>query len=153
MTHAEDARIVYADIIGHEHHRSETRPHMSMYDRAAQFSSFDALAGYSEMIAEEARWTETAVEPDESVLEQLGEKLAALSGKAGQGMRPLVRFTLFIPDERKAGGRYETILDRVSQIDTITQRVILESRTERSGSKRWITFSSIVEIEELSEEE
>ncbi len=149
----EDARIVYADIIGHEHHRSETRPHMSMYDRAAQFSSFDALAGYSEMIAEEARWTETAAEPDESVLEQLGEKLAALSGKAGQGMRPLVRFTLFIPDERKAGGRYETILDRVSQINTITQRVILESRTERSGSKRWIAFSSIVEIEELSEEE
>lgn len=153
MTHAEDARIVYADIIGHEHHRSETRPHMSMYDRAAQFSSFDALAGYSEMIAEEARWTETAVEPDESVREQLGAELAALFDRIAAGAKPRVRFTVFVPDERKSGGSHMILTERVKQIDTIAQRVILERRTERSGSNRWIAFSSITEIEELPETE
>ena len=36
----EDAREVYADIIDHPHWQSPTRPHMSLYDRAAQFSPF-----------------------------------------------------------------------------------------------------------------
>ena len=46
MENREDARLVYADIIDHPHHRSLTRAHMPMGDRAAQFSAYDALAGY-----------------------------------------------------------------------------------------------------------
>ena len=38
----------YDDIIDLPHPVSEKHPHMSMYDRAAQFSPFDALTGYSE---------------------------------------------------------------------------------------------------------
>lgn len=38
----------YSDIIDHPHYQSKTRPHMSMYDRAAQFSPFAALTGYEE---------------------------------------------------------------------------------------------------------
>jgi hypothetical protein len=49
-----DARIVYADIIDLPRHQSATRPHMSLYDRAAQFAPFAALSGYDEMITEEA---------------------------------------------------------------------------------------------------
>ena len=37
----------YDDIIDLPHPVSEKHPHMSMYDRAAQFSPFDALTGYS----------------------------------------------------------------------------------------------------------
>lgn len=33
-----DPRDVYADIIDLPHHQSPTRPHMSLYDRAAQIS-------------------------------------------------------------------------------------------------------------------
>ena len=62
-------RNPYEDIIHLPHHQSATRPHMSLYDRAAQFSPFAALTGYEDMIDEEARevgaWeplSETALE-------------------------------------------------------------------------------------------
>ncbi len=50
-----DPRIVYADIIDLPHHQSSTHPHMSLYDRAAQFAPFAALTGYDDMITQEAR--------------------------------------------------------------------------------------------------
>lgn len=40
----------YDDILHLPHHRSEKHPPMSMRDRAAQFSSFRALAGYEDAI-------------------------------------------------------------------------------------------------------
>ncbi|SDB40394.1 hypothetical protein SAMN02910298_01981 [Pseudobutyrivibrio sp. YE44] len=52
-----DPRIVYGDIIDLPHHQSTKHPHMSLYDRAAQFAPFAALTGYEEMISEEARRT------------------------------------------------------------------------------------------------
>lgn len=45
----------YSDIIDHPHYESKTRPHMSMHDRAAQFSPFAALTGYEESVEETAR--------------------------------------------------------------------------------------------------
>ncbi len=48
-------REIYADIIDLPHHQSSKHPHMSLYDRAAQFSPFSALSGYEDMINEEAR--------------------------------------------------------------------------------------------------
>ncbi len=40
----------YSDIIDRPHYQSKKRPHMSMYDRAAQFSPFAALTGYEESV-------------------------------------------------------------------------------------------------------
>ncbi len=57
-----DPEIIYADIIDLPHHQSNAHPHMSLYDRAAQFAPFSALTGYKEMIDEEARLTEARVE-------------------------------------------------------------------------------------------
>ena len=54
----------YSDIIGMEHHQSERHPHMSNYDRAAQFSPFAALTGYDDCITEAARLTEGRIELD-----------------------------------------------------------------------------------------
>lgn len=53
----------YDDIIDLPHHVSDTRPHMSLYDRAAQFSPFAALTGHEEAIKEmerlnEEKWSE-----------------------------------------------------------------------------------------------
>ncbi len=45
----------YDDIIDLPHHQSETRPHMPMRDRAAQFAPFAALTGYHDAIDAAAR--------------------------------------------------------------------------------------------------
>ena len=48
----------YKKIINLPHHVSQTRPHMSMYDRAAQFSPFAALTGHEAALNETARLTD-----------------------------------------------------------------------------------------------
>ena len=45
----------YSDILDHPHYQSKKRPHMSMYDRAAQFSPFAALTGYEESVEDAAK--------------------------------------------------------------------------------------------------
>ena len=69
-----DARVVYANIIEHPHWQSPTRKRMSMYNRAGQFSPFDAFVGYSDMIAEEERVTEGQLELEEYELGILNRK-------------------------------------------------------------------------------
>ena len=44
----------YEDIINLPHHQSKKRPQMSLYNRAAQFSSFAALQGYGDMLKDTA---------------------------------------------------------------------------------------------------
>ncbi|MDE6024695.1 MAG: hypothetical protein K2G45_04500 [Lachnospiraceae bacterium] len=48
----------YDDIIHLPHHQSKTRPHMSIYDRAAQFSPFSALTGYDDVLKDAAKQNE-----------------------------------------------------------------------------------------------
>ncbi len=45
----------YEDMLMMPHHQSAKRPHMSLQDRAAQFSPFAALTGYEDAISETAR--------------------------------------------------------------------------------------------------
>ncbi|MBR3524604.1 MAG: hypothetical protein IKO11_02045 [Lachnospiraceae bacterium] len=56
----------YDDIIDHEHYTSKTRPHMSMHDRAAQFSPFAALSGYDDAVSEKEKLVRNMVLSDES---------------------------------------------------------------------------------------
>ena len=44
----------YSDIIDLPHHQSMRRPHMSVYNRAAQFAPFAALTGYDQMVQDTA---------------------------------------------------------------------------------------------------
>ena len=142
----EDPRIVYGDIIDHSHHRSRTRAHMSLYDRAAQFSSFDALAGFSDMIAEEERLTEPAHSLDENAQELLNRELLRIKGELTAGRRPRVCFTIFVPDAHKAGGSTVQLCDTVRQIDTAEHCVVLSSRTRPGGEYRRIPFESILAV-------
>lgn len=68
----------YADILALPHHQAENRPHMSMHDRAAQFSPFAALTGFDGVIAETGRMTDRKIELSESQKLLLDQKLTLI---------------------------------------------------------------------------
>ena len=120
-----DPRVVYADIIDLPCPRSAKHPPMSLHDRAAQFAPFAALAGYDEMIDEEARLTDRQILHGESGLEELDRKLRLLSRELDAGCRPEVSALVFVPDARKAGGRYETVTGRARRLVPHEKKLIL----------------------------
>ena len=120
-----DPRQVYADIIDLPHHQSEKLRHMSLHDRAAQFAPFAALMGYDEMVGEEARLTDRQIAPGESDLDRLDRIFRLLASRLAAGERPEVSVLVFVPDQRKAGGRYETVSGRAKRLDTVEKKLIL----------------------------
>lgn len=103
----------YDDIIRLPHHRSEKHPPMPEGDRAAQFMPFAALTGYGDAIAESERLTEAWREPTEEEKLEIGRQLQRLAGSDREA--EIVRF---VPDPKKDGGRYETLLCRIRRIET-----------------------------------
>ena len=128
----------YDDIIDLPHHVSANRPHMSVYDRAAQFSPFAALKGYDDEIDEAARLTESKIEPDGARAEELNEKLLLLAEQADA--HPVVRLTYFVPDGKKSGGAYLTKEDALRKLDADDRKIILRCGTV-------VPFENIWEIE------
>ncbi len=86
----------YDDIIHHPHHVSATRPHMSVIDRAAQFSPFAALTGYDAAIKETARLTDKRVDLDEYMKDTLSDKLQVIADRMKK--HPEIAITYFQPD-------------------------------------------------------
>lgn len=105
----------YDDIINLPHHVSETRPHMPLIDRAAQFAPFAAVVGYDAAVRETARLTERRIELDEYEKESLNDRLLLVADWLGDC--PMLAITYFVPDAKKAGGAYRTISGRVKKID------------------------------------
>jgi hypothetical protein len=130
----------YDDIISLPHPVSKTHPPMPRAERAAQFSSFAALTGYEEIVAESARLTETRAELDRDALEALDGALRALAAEIET--RPEAELRYFVPDEKKAGGRYETLRGRVKKIDEQASLLLLED-----GKK--IPLGDIASIEKV----
>ena len=120
----------YDDIINLPHHVSKTHPHMTITERAAQFSPFAALTGHGDAIRETARLTEDQIFLDEDMLVRLDEKLAELARLVETGDQPETTVTYFEPDERKEGGAYRTKTGRVKHIDPAGRKVIFTDRTE-----------------------
>ena len=54
----------YEDIINLPHHVSRTHPHMTLKERAAQFSPFAALTGYEDAIDKTRRKAQQELEED-----------------------------------------------------------------------------------------
>lgn len=146
MEPSEDPRIVYADILHHPHHQSEKRAHMPLPDRAAQFSAYDALAGFFDMIDEEERVTEEETELDENARELLNRKLQRIGEAIEAGERPEVCFTVFVPDERKTGGSYRQIKESVRRIDLAEQKIILNRREGRGGLYATLDIARILSV-------
>ena len=116
-----DCSNLYKDIINLPHHQSKTRKHMSMVDRAAQFSPFAALTGHSATLAETARVTDRQIELTEGDKAIINEKLQMLSDYLKS--EPIVTITYFEPDDKKSGGSYETITGTIKRIDEVNKEI------------------------------
>jgi len=141
-----DPREVYADIINHPRHVSDHHPHMSLYDRAAQFAPYAALSGYDDMVKEEARQVDNRIELSEEDLEQLNRELRRIGAAIAKGMKPEISVTYFVPDPLKSGGRYETVTERIRKVDTGRQVMVLDKKNEKSGDWETIRIGEILEI-------
>ncbi|MCI6886564.1 MAG: YolD-like family protein [Lachnospiraceae bacterium] len=133
----------YDDMLDLPHHQSATRPHMSLYDRAAQFSPFAALTGYDDEVKETARLTDRKIELDENSKAGLDEKLQFLTARLDS--RPVISFTYFVPDALKAGGSYVTTTGTVKKIDPYQRMVVLYGANKSSDSTV-IPLDDIVDI-------
>ena len=67
----------YDDIIDYDYKMQHSR--MSIRNRSAQFAPFSALTGYSELIKEKGRITDTKIDMDEDSKELLDIKLQIIN--------------------------------------------------------------------------
>ena len=124
----------YSDIIDHPPYQSKKRPHMSMTDRAAQFSPFAALSGYGEAVEETERLTSERVILDEDAKKDINAKLQIIERD-----NPEVTITYFVTDPVKDGGMYFPVTGYVRKIDVNRQKLIMEDETV-------ISFEDIFDI-------
>lgn len=103
----------YEEIINLPHHQSDKRPHMSNYERAAQFSPFAALTGFDDEINEAARLTDCRPQLTEDQLNSLDEAIQRISDLD----KPLIAVTFFVPDVNKSGGSYRVYTGTLRFLD------------------------------------
>ena len=120
----------YSDIISLEHPVSKKHAHMSLYDRAAQFSPFSALTGHEAAIAETGRLTQKKMELDEDAKEQLDEKIQVLLQQQNTKKRVWVQVVYFVPDLVKEGGAYQTYRGYLKRLDGYRRKLIFEDALE-----------------------
>lgn len=135
----------YSDIIHLPHHKAPNRPHMSMYDRAAQFSPFAALTGFDGVIAETGRLTDRKIELSESEKILLDQKLTLIDDVIQDKHHPEITVVYFVPDYLKEGGEYEEFSGRVRNIDTVERTVVFLAANGRSAGKT-VRINDIKEI-------
>lgn len=113
----------YDDIINLPHHVSSRHPQMPMMNRAAQFSPFAALTGYDDAVRETARLTDEKIELDEYEKEELDRKIQWIGSHLDEHIP--VAITYFQPDDKKAGGAYEEIVDTIKKINAYEHEILL----------------------------
>lgn len=132
-----DDTSMYNDIINLPHHVSKKHPLMSIEARSAQFAPFATLTGYSDAIKEIARLTDDRIEFDEDLKTIIDNKLQMIQEKIS--LNPKVSITYFVPDKKKSGGKYVTIIGNVKKIDRHNKVVVFTDKTS-------IPINEIVDI-------
>ena len=150
----------YDAIIDCPHYVSQRRPHMSMIDRAAQFSPFDALEGYSDEIVETGRTTDDRIELSEMQMDELNERINILGELCAEAARnrfsgketvlPTVTVIYFVPDKqtnrhsKKNGGAYMSYTGMVRRVDTTLGTITFQGE---NGKHKSIVIADVVDIQ------
>ena len=126
----------YDDIINLPHHVSDHHPHMSMSDRAAQFSPFAALTGYGDLVNETVRYTEERPTLTESEREELDAKFQQFLLNSPPDAQLSV--TYFLPDEKKEGGSFQIGTGAVKKLTNLVKKLFFLMGTG-SGLRMFLT--------------
>ena len=113
----------YQDIVDLPYEKSTRHPWMTAVKRAAQFSPFAALTGYSDIITETERLTDDRILQDEGERDLMD---AMLQGLLQEDPSRTLSFLVFIPDALKEGGSYETITGQVKNLSPENNTLLLE---------------------------
>ena len=113
----------YEDILNLPHPISKKHKPMEIGLRSAQFAPFAALTGYEEMVDEEARLTSDEKDMTEEIKLMLDCKFQILQEKIKE--KPEITFTYFVHDQKKKGGEYIAIKERVSKINFTDKKIYL----------------------------
>ena len=117
----------YDDIINLPRHISVKHPHMTVIDRAAQFSPFAALTGYDAAIRETARLTDERVNLDECAANILSDRLQIIAARISE--QPEIAITYFQPDRMKSGGAFLTAAGVAKKINEYERIVVMNNGT------------------------
>lgn len=96
-------------------------------NREAQFAPFAALTGYDDAVEETARLTHNRIELDETAKEELSRKLAYIRDNIKTMSQ--VTITFFVPDDKKEGGEYVSVTDRVKKIRSFENDIVMQNNT------------------------
>lgn len=118
----------YEDMIELPRPSSKKHRPMSLNNRSAQFAPFSALTGYDEKIRETARITDKKIELDEGRKVMINEKLLWL--KKHIQLHPQVCITYFLRDQKKSGGKYQTLTGQIKTIDELEKTIYLTDKTQ-----------------------
>ena len=86
-----NAKNLYEDILHLPHHQATNRPHISILNRAAQFSPNAALVSFDETIADTGRLTDRKIELSESEKVLMDQKLALINDVIRDDYHPTIR--------------------------------------------------------------
>ena len=120
----------YSDIIDLPHHQSGRRPHMPVYNRAAQFAPFAALVGYDQMVQDTAgmRLNEQKKELGDDDKQVLDEKLQLLKNHLKE--QPEIEVVFYDDQAGVMGGAYRFISSNLKKIEKEPSVLILESNIQ-----------------------
>ena len=130
----------YDDYIYMDRPVSDRHPHMSVIDRAAQFSPFAALTGLDDEMEETARIVDSKIELTEDEVENINIKLQKIAEELNDKRDGVeISMTYFIKDALKEGGIYTTRRVMIKKIKTDRKELLLAE-----GS---VNFDDIIDIE------
>lgn len=112
----------YDDIIDKPYQKSHKHTPMSSLERAAQFAPFAALTGHKEAVLETARHVSSKKILDDDQKYIINQQLQQI--KENIDLYPMIELTYFIPDNKKSGGDYITIVTAIKKIDMYDKTIM-----------------------------